>query len=844
MKKNLSLFLVFVLILALLPATATNTMADLEGDWYYRVTDGEAEITRYIGTDNDVTVPAAIDGYPVTSVTGAFAKNETVTNVTLSKGITVIGPSTFTTCPLLQRVVLPDGLVQIGSHAFLNCTALTEISIPDTVTEIGESAFSGCAALQSIMIPKGMTQINPHSFQNCSALVSVTIPYGLTSIGQAAFSGCSALQSVVIPESVRSIGVSAFYNCASLTDVTLPSSEIDIAANAFALTPYGGGGVLKTTPSPAPAPSPVPTDPTPSGALPTADVDVNPSGKCGENLLYTLSSDGVLTISGTGPMYDYYESWYMMDGISPFAFSKQIKSIVIEDGVTRIGNNAFDAVYNLQFISIGKGVTSIGERFLYGSSMDSVTIPENVQQIGANFGAGFSAIHVAEGNQWFSEIGGALFNKDKTTLLRYPGAKIDTSYTVPDGVKVIGDDAFSRSKNLKEIIISEGVTVIGNGVFSYCYNLETVSISSTVQEIAADAFLFSYLDDAKLSRINVAEGNKCFSSGDGVLFNKDHTELLCYPVGRTETSYTIPNGVKRIGERAFYSCTNLLTVSLPSGIEGIGDSAFWSCSKLTDLVFPDTLLSIGESAFMGCYALKSISIPDSVTEIKADAFASCSGVKSVVIGNGVTELGSETNTLLGYVGPFSSCSELTSVTFGKNIKRIGKYSFDYCDKLTDVYYQGSETEWYRIKFEERNEPLLNATIHYADSGRTTITVTVNGTPVVWTDAEPFVNGDNRTMVPLRPVAEALGLTVEWEDTGFSKYASFTDGIKTIRFTIGANSAGGHLNTDHPALNWLLIPMDTTAIIVNSRTYAPIRYLAEYFGHTVDWDGATKTVIIH
>ena len=111
-----------------------------------------------------------------------------------------------------------------------------------------------------------------------------------------------------------------------------------------------------------------------------------------------------------------------------------------------------------------------------------------------------------------------------------------------------------------------------------------------------------------------------------------------------------------------------------------------------------------------------------------------------------------------------------------------------------------------------------------------ITVTINDSPVRWTDAEPFIDSNNRTMVPLRAVAEALDLTVSWD--GEMREAAFTDGTRTIVFPIGFSFA---MSDDG------LVAMDTAAVIVNDRTYAPIRYLAEYFGYQVDWDGDTYTV---
>ena len=121
----------------------------------------------------------------------------------------------------------------------------------------------------------------------------------------------------------------------------------------------------------------------------------------------------------------------------------------------------------------------------------------------------------------------------------------------------------------------------------------------------------------------------------------------------------------------------------------------------------------------------------------------------------------------------------------------------------------------------------------APAGPEDVSVTVNGTAVVFPDARPFIDENNRTMVPLRAVAESLGLTVSWDGT--AREASFTDGSKTIIFPIGsstARTAGGGL-----------VELDTAAVIVSDRTYAPIRYLAQFFGYVVDWDPATRTVLI-
>ena len=165
----------------------------------------------------------------------------------------------------------------------------------------------------------------------------------------------------------------------------------------------------------------------------------------------------------------------------------------------------------------------------------------------------------------------------------------------------------------------------------------------------------------------------------------------------------------------------------------------------------------------------------------------------------------------------------------KTISRITSIMLLLCMALTSL----PGTAWAAANSETCGE---DVTIQYSSSGSasTAISVTVSGTPVVWTDAEPYIDANNRTMVPLRAVGEALGLTVDWDNT--ARMAIFTSGTKTLYFPIDSKIA--HTGDGKS------IQMDTTAVIKKNRTYAPVRYLAEYFGFTVNWDGKTNTVSIN
>ena len=305
------------------------------------------------------------------------------------------------------------------------------------------------------------------------------------------------------------------------------------------------------------------------------------------------------------------------------------------------------------------------------------------------------------------------------------------------------------------------------------------------------------------------------------------------PWGDLITSAVLEDGVTNIGQWAFVNCVSLTAVTIPDSVASIGNNAFYNCSSLTGVTIPGGVTAIEADTFRECSSLRSVDIPEGVTVIRVSAFYGCGSLSSVVIPEGVASIGS---------AAFYNCTNLASVTIPSSVTSIGMEAFSYCENLTDVYYSGSVEQWARIDVGSAryNAKLLNANIHCSDDGGAApstpagISVSVGGEAVAWTDAEPFIDANDRTMVPLRAVADAMGLEVSW-DAG-TREAVFTDGSKTICFPIDSTAAR---TSDGET-----VQMDTAAVIVNERTYAPIRYLAEFFGHEVGWDPAAQTVTIN
>jgi hypothetical protein len=302
------------------------------------------------------------------------------------------------------------------------------------------------------------------AFYHCTSLTGVTIPDSITSIGDGVFDGCTGLTNITIPGNVTDLGDDAFSECSNLTSVVIGNSVTSIGQGAF----YHCISLTNIT-------------------IP----------------------DSVASI-----------------GRSAFEASG-LTSITIPNNVTSIGAWAFFECINLASVTIGTNVTSIGDdAFIACSRLTKITIPDSVTGIGIeafNYCTNLAAFAVDVLNPVYSSVGGVLFNKSRTTLVDYP-VGLAGSYTIPNGVTNIGDEAFASCGNLTGVTIPDSVTSIGDSAFIGCTNLPSVTIPGSVANIGDYAFC----DCTSLSGVYFG-GNAPSPSTDSSVFADDYPTVYYLP---------------------------------------------------------------------------------------------------------------------------------------------------------------------------------------------------------------------------------------------------------------------------------------------------------------------------
>lgn len=395
---------------------------------------------------------------------------------------------------------------------------------------------------------------------------------------------------------------------------------------------------------------------------------------CGDNAKWSFDdTTGALTISGTGELYQYKNfevPWVGYD----------IKSVTIEEGITNVCDYAFCSKGHLTEVNLPNSITTIGhDAFANCTSLTKLNLPINVTTIGSSAFYGCSSLCDITLPTQVTSIGEDAFNRCYSL----------TNIVLPKSLTAIQKSTFANCNALTDITIGDSVVLIDDNAFESCTSLQSITIPEKVATMGMSVFY----NCSKLNSITVSPNNKNLCSVDGVLFNYDKTTLIKYPMGKTESVYTIPDTV----------------VSIESG-------AFSQCSSLTDIQIPDSVKLIQYGAFYGTTYLDTII---------------ANSTDYVILGNGIlySYVGEDTNLVVPD-GVVSICkyvfdNNVVSVTLPNSLEYITDGAFlDYNSALKDIYYNGTTTEWNAIKKNNRLIP-NSATIHCNDGIATNLIGDIN-----------------------------------------------------------------------------------------------------------------------
>lgn len=653
-----------------------------------------------------------------------YIGNNKITNISIPSTITEIKPYSLAGLHSLATINIPTSVTKIGEHAFNSCYNLTSINIPASVTSIGEKAFYNCYSIATMTVASTNTKYE--SPTNSNAIIeksskkliagckNTIIPNDVESVAEAAFYGCDNLTNIAIPASVTSIGEKAFAGCSKLVEIYNLSNVNLAELDSFGNNKYGlvnikniystasgsmistqGDFVIYSNGTIKEALRYIGSST--SATIPSGVTAIGAFAFNGVNSLNTLTIPTSVTSVGEGAFYNSnIQTVTVPTSLIVYLPTETIK-IMIVNGGTSIGANAFSPFKLLEEIVIPNSITSIADNAFNSCKIKKATIPtvlanklpkSDLEEVTMT-GNGNLAASTFEGCGVLDTI---TISRNITTIGNnaFKGCISLTSVNLPNSITSIGNNAFENCAGLQEITIPGGVTSLGSYIFSNCAQLNSVTIGANVANIGSYAFK----DCANLGSITL---------GQSVTIIGDYAFSGCYSL----TNITIPSSVTSIGSNAFTNCRSITELTYNCAIASLGQNAFYNCrelqrinissievwlnaqfanmysnplcnthaelylnnNKLANLTIPAGRSSISPLTFSGCRTLQTISLPASLTSIGERAFSGCKNLSSLTLPNGFTTLGNYS---------FEGCYNLESIIIPNSITTIGTTPFLNC----------------------------------------------------------------------------------------------------------------------------------------------------------------------
>lgn len=488
----------------------------------YVTNNGSITITGYTGTNASVTIPAALNGYPVTAIGAtAFGGDSGLTSVSMPNSVTNIGAFAFAESGLMDASISAS-VNGIGNNAFASCLSLTNISVNST-----NSAYS---SLNGVLFDKPQTVLIEYPAGLASS--NYLVPTGARTISDDAFYGASGINSVTIPGSVNSIGNDAFAYCTALATVYFAGNAPNVGKFAFYQTAFGSGVIIYYLPGT-----------TGWSAFSTA---LGPS--LAASMFWYLAGPEILNFE---PSFGVHNAQF------GFTISWATNATLIVDACSNLSNPIWLPIATNIILAATNGTANF-------------TDPQ-----WTNFATRFYRLQTAASSFAFSTVNGAI------TITGYTGS--NTSVAIPATINgypvvAIGNTAFGGMSSIANVTIPNSVTNIGAFAFA-ATALTSINIPNSVIGIGQDAFASC----ERLANISVDPGNPVYSSLNGVLFDKARHTLIQFPPAMATNNYIVPEGVLTISNDAFYGASGFAGVTLPDSVTSIGDEAFAYCNAQNNL---------------------------------------------------------------------------------------------------------------------------------------------------------------------------------------------------------------------------------------------------------------------
>lgn len=387
---------------------------------------------------------------------------------------------------------------------------------------------------------------------------------------------------------------------------------------------------------------------------------------------WSLMDGGVLVISGDGEMRDLSQT------IAPWRdYEKQIEELQVEDGVTGIGNQAFQRLRSLKVVSLPESVERIGNgAFYYDIALEKIQLPSGLKLLNTSVFDHCSSLKSIVLPDGLEEIGAAAFNCCSGMEYLY----------IPASVKEIGDSAFAGCWHIKNVFFGgteEEWKAIQMGNFNRYLTKAALTCDAVPSEIIAAQEADEAMKPAEISW-EISKDNVLTVSGNGRMPDYFTSQAPWYDGKKDVVKIVVEDGITHIGSQAFQYFAKVKSVSLPASVTSIGASAFYECNGLQSIELPAGLTELGEKAFDHCGKLTSVEIPESLTAIPH--------------------------------GAFDACWALETLKLPGTLTKIGDYAFSSCGNLKDVWYDGSAADWTAVEVGAGNTAITNAYFHTAGNG--------------------------------------------------------------------------------------------------------------------------------